>query len=674
MQFLYPNFLWALLALSIPIIIHLFYFRRFKKVHFTNVRFLKEIKEETSTRNKLKNLLVLLSRLLALALIVLAFARPFWSSNGEIKKGNNAISIFVDNSFSMNAGNSGVQLLSKAKSKAEEIVKSYSESDRFQIITNDFEGRHQRLVTRENALSFIQEISESPKVRPISQVLNRQGQLLEKYEDNKISYLVSDFQSQIVDNIEIRDTSLEVNLVPIQSLQASNVSIDSVWFDAIVPMIDQNNKLLIKVTNHSDQDRESLKLSIKKDDEEKPISVLDLPARSSTIDTFELPIFRTGIHKAEILIADYPIQFDDEYFISFEVDPKIRILAVNQSEANKYLTALFDGLDHFVIENASVNRLDYQSFGDYQLIVLNDLVSLSSGLVDELEKYVKLGGKLLVFPAEKAVVDSYNDLLKTLKANTIGDRNEGEVQVSKLNDDEFVFNGVFEKIGKDIKLPKAELFYSRSSLMDRLQENLLTFKNDKPYLTKNTFEKGIVYVCSAPLDEEKNDLVLNPEIFVPMLYKMSLAKVEAEKLAYTIGKDNVLELKEIQDKKEQIVKIKGVDEFIPGQSQIANKLILNINNQIDKSGYYLIQQGDQSIKNLAFNYSRRESNTSLVRPDDLQASFKGMDVNIFNEVQMANFGEVISQKDKGLQLWKWCIIMALIFLGVESLLLRFWKN
>ena len=77
MQFLYPTFLYALLALAIPIIIHLFFFRRFKKVYFTNVRFLKEIKEETSARQRLKNLLVLLMRLLAMAALVLAFAQPF---------------------------------------------------------------------------------------------------------------------------------------------------------------------------------------------------------------------------------------------------------------------------------------------------------------------------------------------------------------------------------------------------------------------------------------------------------------------------------------------------------------------------------------------------------------------------------------------------------------------
>ena len=115
MQFVHPAFLWALAALAIPIIIHLFYFRRFKKVYFTNVRFLKEVKEETSARRRLRNLLVLLARLLALAALVLAFAQPFIPQDTEVKKGTKAVSIYVDNSFSMNALSQDVPLLEKAK-------------------------------------------------------------------------------------------------------------------------------------------------------------------------------------------------------------------------------------------------------------------------------------------------------------------------------------------------------------------------------------------------------------------------------------------------------------------------------------------------------------------------------------------------------------------------------
>ena len=165
MQFLFPTFLFALAALAIPIIIHLFYFRRFKTVYFTNVRFLREVKEESSSRRKLRNFLVLLMRCLAVAFLVFAFAQPFIPRNTEgAKKREQAASIFIDNSFSMNALSRDVSLLEKAKMKAREIVQAYSNSDKFQILTNDFEGRHQRLVSKEEALNFIDEIKMTPSV------------------------------------------------------------------------------------------------------------------------------------------------------------------------------------------------------------------------------------------------------------------------------------------------------------------------------------------------------------------------------------------------------------------------------------------------------------------------------------------------------------------------------
>jgi len=230
MQFLFPSFLWALLALAIPIIIHLFYFRRFKKVYFTNVKFLKEVKEETSARSRLRNLLTLLMRLGAMAALVLAFAQPFIPVDTEVKKGQKAVSLFVDNSFSMSALSKDVPLLEKAKQRARQIISAYNDEDEFQVLTNDFEGRHQRMVSKEDALSLVDEIKISPSVRTISNVLARQEQVLNAADDNNISYLISDFQKNITDIESYTDTTLEVNMVPLQSVQEKNISIDSAWF------------------------------------------------------------------------------------------------------------------------------------------------------------------------------------------------------------------------------------------------------------------------------------------------------------------------------------------------------------------------------------------------------------------------------------------------------------
>src|SRR5436190_24196084 len=102
MSFLYPSFLFGLIAVSIPIIIHLFNFQRPKKVLFTNINFLKLVKENTSSKLKLKHILILVSRICFISFLVLAFAQPFIQSNkASDLKGSRLVSIYTDNSFSM---------------------------------------------------------------------------------------------------------------------------------------------------------------------------------------------------------------------------------------------------------------------------------------------------------------------------------------------------------------------------------------------------------------------------------------------------------------------------------------------------------------------------------------------------------------------------------------------
>src|SRR6187431_847874 len=112
MSFVYPAFLFGLFAVAIPILVHLFNFRRFKKIYFTNVRFLREIKQDTRNRSRLKHLLILASRILAVIFLVLAFAQPYIPARGtKTTAGAKRVSVYVDNSFSMDAISSNGDLL-----------------------------------------------------------------------------------------------------------------------------------------------------------------------------------------------------------------------------------------------------------------------------------------------------------------------------------------------------------------------------------------------------------------------------------------------------------------------------------------------------------------------------------------------------------------------------------
>ncbi|MGZ3920234.1 MAG: BatA domain-containing protein, partial [Bacteroidia bacterium] len=234
MMFVYPTFLWALLAIAIPIIIHLFNFRRYKKVYFTNVKFLKELRHESKSKSRLKEILILAARCLAIASLVIAFCQPVAvTKNTKLNPGANAISIYIDNSFSMENVQKQGPLLSIAQLRAKDIVKAYGNADKFQLITNDFEGKHQRFYTKDDILNAIEEVKISPSVRQLSSVIKRQNEFLQSSgAPNKKIYAVSDAQRSTFDFETLKnDTTIKISLVPLSANQVNNVYVDSCWFE-----------------------------------------------------------------------------------------------------------------------------------------------------------------------------------------------------------------------------------------------------------------------------------------------------------------------------------------------------------------------------------------------------------------------------------------------------------
>lgn len=676
MQFLFPTFLWALLFLAIPVIIHLFYFRRFRKVYFTNVRFLREVKEDTSARSKLRNLLVLIARLLALAFLVLAFVQPFIPQDSEVKAGRKAVSVFVDNSFSMNALSEDVPLLDKAKQRAREIVQAYSVEDRFQILTNDFEGRHQRLVSQEDALALIDELDVTPNVRDLSKVVTRQQQALQTGDiENRITYIISDFQKNVTDINNYADTTIALNLIPLQAVQERNISIDSAWFDAPVQMLNQNNPLVVQIRNLSSQEAENIRLSIRYDGQTKPVGTLSIPAESVVQDTVNMPILRPGRYDAELAITDYPVQFDDKYFFAFEVDEKIDILVVNGVAPNRFLEAAFQGISYFQLTTQVSQNLDYSRFPNYQMIVLNELDAISSGLAFELQQFVNNGGNLLVFPPRNAQLATYQSFLSGFPANELTSWQEQVREVGNLNTEEFIFRDVFENRNDNLILPTSQGNFGLTNYSDRREEPLMQYRDGNRYLSKYQIGQGHLYLSTVPVNEDLNSLVRNGEIFIPMLYKMSISSGYQQPIAYTIGRDELIEARHESSSGDIVYKLKGEEEeFIPEQRIVGAKVFLGVGEQVKEAGFYnLFLNQDEVLGQYAFNYDRKESDLSYFNIDDLR-SLVGPVPGIIEVAEATPFSTVIEERSQGIVLWRWCLVLALLFLGLEVLLLRLWKT
>ncbi len=672
MQFINPNFLYALGVLAIPIILHLFHFRRFKKVYFTNVKFLQEVKEETSARSKLRNLLVLLSRILALAFLVFAFAQPFIpAKNQEKRKGKPTVSVFLDNSFSMNALSDDVKLLEKEKQLAEEIVSSYAPDVQFQILTNDFEGRHQRLYSREDAINLIEEVRSTPNVKELSKAFKRQLQALNTSDaENKVAYIISDFQANISDLSAIKDTSVAINLIPLQAVQERNVTIDSAWFEAPVQMINHNNKLLVRVRNYSNEDVENVRISLDYQGQNRPVGTISIKAQAYEVDTVTITPLKVGWHEATLQITDFPIQFDDNYFLSFHVAEMVRVLAINEGGYNRFISAALPN-----VTSVMVNALKYGDFPKYDMILLDDLKLISSGLAFELKKYVQAGGNLLVFPGAQADVNTYNSFFDLLKVDQLRPFESKVRKVNRINTDEFVFNGVFENTNSQLTLPITQGNYPLTSFSARKATTLLRYRDGSNFMVKYQLGEGNVYLSAAPLEEENSDLVRNGEVFIPMLYKMAISAGQSKPISYTIGKDNRLEAPYEVTSEEDVYKLSGAkDEFIPQQRIIEGKIILTVSDEVKEAGFFVLKNDKkQDVAHFAFNFDRKESDLKCLAVADLKKDL-GSNVSVLEASNPEYLTQMISEQSQGIQLWKWCVIFVLIFLLVETLLLRLWKK
>ncbi|MBK8505800.1 MAG: hypothetical protein IPL46_28545 [Saprospiraceae bacterium] len=298
------------------------------------------------------------------------------------------------------------------------------------------------MISREQALTSIDDLELTPAVTPFSKIFLRQQQLLDDQDNpNKLLYYVSDFQQNIVD-FDLADTTFEYNLLPLRAVIEQNVSIDSAWFEAPVQMMNKANMLLVKVHNWSDQKVENIQLSMRLDGAVKPVGSLDIEAKSTVVDSVFITVLQPGIQKVELKITDFPVQFDDSYNVAFEVKQQLQTLVINQERPNRYIESALGSQEYFQKTDRNASNLDYTAFNQYQLIFLNELSSISTGLSSALKNYLQQGGNVTLFPAINIDLATYNSFLSQLGAGQFeGFDTTGRV-VNYYNANEFIFDDV----------------------------------------------------------------------------------------------------------------------------------------------------------------------------------------------------------------------------------------
>ena len=685
MNFVYPSFLFALSAVAIPIIIHLFNFRKFKTVYFSNVRFLKEVREETQAKSKLKNLLVLLARILAIVALVLAFAQPVLpAKNKPLTIGDKTISIFVDNSFSMDAINKNGTLLGDAKKRDLEIVSDYTSTDRIQLLTNDFEGKHQRLVNKEEFVQLLDEVKITAATRSLSEIVSRQMDALQHAPTSiKTAYIISDFQKSIVNPSEVKnDTSIRLVMVPLVAAEKSNVYIDTCWFESPVRQYNATEHLHVRIKNVSDKVIENNPIKLFVNNIQKTPASYTLDKQSETEVVLSIVSKEAGLQQCRVEINDYPVTFDDKFYFSFEVSKNIPVLSINGSgleSESTFLNRLFGNDSLFVLKNAAENKLDYSTLSQNKLIVLNELKTISSGLAQELTKFMKAGGSLMVFPAKQSDLVSYKDFLSAVQANYPDHLDTLNTRVDKISVENPIYKDVFDKktfTATNLDLPKVSEHFVFSKLTQSNEEYLLKLENGDNFLSQYTVGKGKLYLSAVGLQTSFSNFAKHA-IFVPTMFKIGMYSQHTTPLFYTIGTDQTIECNNVLTG-ENVFHIKGINttfDIIPEHKQLEGKTEISTHNQITDAGNYNLVADKDIITALSFNFNRKESDLRCLSTEELKKQLEAANLSNASvlETSAQSLTQSLAEAEQGTKLWKLFVILTLVFLAIEVALLRFMK-
>jgi hypothetical protein len=505
MTFLYPIYLYGLALMAIPVIIHYFNFQRAKRVAFTNVAFLKTVKDTTNARNRLKHLLAMLARMLFIAMLSIAFAQPILPAfqSERALSSNNHVSVYFDNSFSMQNEQDGHRLLDMGMHYVEQIASAFPKNYKFQLMSNEMEGNlgyffeNDRLADKASAVSFCN------IGRDLRQVYARQLEairLASGAEGNHI-FWISDFQKgHLPDLSQLKpDSSQHLYLVHIFPNAEYNLSIDSVWLETPFVKAQENQTLKALISNHSGQLAENKVVKLFIDGNQASSATVNVPAKGQETILFNFSIPEPGAKKCQLTIEDYPVTFDNDYFFSLQVAPKIKIVSVSGTESS-YIPDVYSNEAFFEVQHYLEGRLDYATLQQADIIVLSGVAQLPAGLMSAIRQAYAKGVTLAIFPAPGQSASDIASLASVgMKQIPVVPLQEGaakhafELQAPDVKAP--FFEGVFERIAPNMAMP-----YNAPALeWSGAGETLLRYKSGVPFLS--LFKDGAkqLYLFAGPI-------------------------------------------------------------------------------------------------------------------------------------------------------------------------------
>ena len=681
MTFLYPGFLWAFAVLLIPIVIHLFNFKRYKTLYFSSLNFIRQVDQKTKSTQRLKHLLILLSRLLAFIFLVLAFAQPYFPNSGTSNEAKESvIAFYIDNSFSMQARGVEGELLSQARENAQQIIEKAPLDTRFLIGTNDMSGSEERLLSKVEAFEKLDNIQLSPIIRSSDEVLKWQLERLKdddvQQEKTSVQYVfLSDFQKSSGFGIQELKTE-NVSFFPIKLSPEvnTNIYIDSLWFSSPVHKVNAQNELNINISNKGTDDLENVEVLVKIADYKKTLFV-SLPANETTTTRISYSDKSTGLKAGSVQVMDNHVLFDDAFYLSYEVVENVTILSLNGEDAIPNISTVYNLDDFYIHEERDITSVTKDDFHGKDLVIINGANSISTGISNYLVDFVETGSSIGLFPGKSPSKNDWNYLLEKVKLARMGQAVTSGNRLNAVNYDDAFFEGVFENETQKLNLPSVSKTFRAISGGASLNANLIQLQNGLP-LFASSKTKGTAYMFYSSLHEDFGSFSKNA-LFSTLLLRMGELSQRAQPDFIVIGDQTRYPVYE-KTSDDTPIHITNEDfDFIPQVSSVSGVKYLSLNMLNDfqqlKAGNFKIRT-DKQIGMISLNYNRSESDLDAFTEEEIRNRFEANGINqlTFNEIGTDAALSTIDI-DKPFSYWKICIVLTLIFVLIEMLLIRFLK-
>lgn len=670
MGFLFPLFLLAGFALAIPVLIHLFNLRKYKRIDFPDTRFLRNIQLSTKRQSKIRNWRLLLLRMLFLASLILAFSQPFWGSKKEQDK-NSIAAIYIDNSYSMTMSDGQENLLQIAKRKARQLIEASDNNARFVLITNDKKSAVRPLLKNE-ALQALQDIKPVAQAMSVAQLMNslNAGVLNEKNENWNL-YCFTDLQQNAFlkanDKINVPHLNA-IYMYPLQAKKTANLYIDTAYF--LSPNLDtrQPNPLVVKVKKSGAGDDKTSNLQISIGNQVRAVSSIDLNGGTDWSDTISLQLSSKGWQDITLALQDQPLSFDDTFRIAARTAPEMSVLVVTENSISPFLQTALRTYEGFKVQQENVANVQKDTWQQYGLIVLQNINTISPGLQDAVKAALQRGQNILLFPGAITDVAQFNQSLKAWGDIAFEAVDTATQQVVSIQEAHPLLQDLFDKVPDNVQLPTTVKRYPIDASLTANQQSLMSFRDGKPFLAQYSLQQGKMYICASSLDDRSSNFAVS-YFFVPILYKMAIQSGTGNLFAITIGNPNPLWLPVAgsDDRKVWHLSKEGFDA-IPSQRPSGVGVELFLNKAIQDPGFYQLHSAATvDTVHIGVNAARTESILEFDSKNELEGLLKPADVHWIDDQAVAQKGWY--QAKAPFPFWKICVVIGLFSLIAETFLL-----